>query len=84
MTKRHLKLTAATLAITAALSLAACGGEPDHPEETYDYQIDMNDYNNAITKQDEVYLLLANKKTMLGTMGYSRLASMRLTAFTGR
>lgn len=67
MTKRHLKLTAATLAITAALSLAACGGEPDHPEETYDYQIDMNDYNNAITKQDEVYLLLANKKTVLGS-----------------
>ena len=63
MKKRTLRIAAATLALTALLT--ACGSK--EPEEKYDYSIDMENYEKAISTKDDAYLLLANKKTKLGS-----------------
>ena len=62
--KRILKITAAAMAIAAMLT--ACGPETDKKDE-YGYNIDMEKYQNAISTTDKAYLLLANKKTILGS-----------------
>lgn len=56
MFKKTMKAAAAVLALTALLS--SCGGGlPD-----YDYQIDMKDYQNAVTAEGKAYLTLVNKE----------------------
>ena len=61
MKKRTIRLTAAALALTALLT--ACGSKS---QEKYEYNIDMKQYEKAISTKDEAYLLLANKKSKLG------------------
>lgn len=62
MFKKTLKTAAAAaLALTALLS--SCGGGlPD-----YEYQIDMNPYENAVTVSGKTYLTLVNKENPCGT-----------------
>ena len=64
MLKHSLRLLAAALAIASLMT--ACTTPEAEPQETYDYQIDMNRYETAITAQDPAYLLLANKQHALG------------------
>ncbi len=59
MFRRTLKTLTVTLAVTALLS--SCGG--GLPE--YDYNIDMKDYESAITVTDKAYLILTNKQNPL-------------------
>ena len=59
--KRTVQITAAALALTAILT--ACGAK--EPQEEYDYNIDMEQYENAIFAKDDAYLLLANKQNKL-------------------
>ena len=61
MLHRSLKALTAALAVSALLS--SCGG--GLPE--YDYNIDMKDYESAITVNDNAYLVLANKQNPLGS-----------------
>ena len=42
-------------------SISACNKLP-----AYDYNVDMKDYESAITVTDKAYLILANKETKLG------------------
>ena len=64
MHSKTLKLTAAAMALTALL--ASCQQKED-PKPDYDYQIDMDQYETAITAKDQTYLILANKQTPLGS-----------------
>ena len=60
-TKKALRITAATLMLSALL--ASCGEKaPD-----YDYTIDMEPYQTAISTSDQAYLKLANKQSPLET-----------------
>ena len=60
-TKKALRITAATLMLSALL--ASCGEKaPD-----YDYTIDMELYQTAISTSDQAYLKLANKQSPLET-----------------
>ncbi len=62
--KKALRLTAAALMLSALL--ASCGDKaPD-----YDYQIDMEHYQTAISVTDKAYLKLANKQMPL-EIGYA-------------
>lgn len=60
--------TTRTRTVIAALTLAAalftsCGGTQS---DDYDYQIDMTDYESAVTADGKAYLLLVNKQNPLG------------------
>lgn len=61
MFKRSARIAVAAVALTALLS--SCGGGlPD-----YDYQIDMKNYENAVTAGGKVYRTLVNKENPCGT-----------------
>ncbi len=52
--------------LAGALILASCTGEKGGLPEDFDYQIDMNEYESAVTSDEAAYLLLANKQNPLG------------------
>lgn len=60
MIRKFLITLAALLAVTASIS--ACNNSP-----AYDYNVDMKDYESAITVTDKAFLVLANKETKLGS-----------------
>ena len=59
---KPIRAAAAALAVTALL--AACGETPAAP--TYDYEIDMQKYQAAISVTDTTYLVLVNKQNPCG------------------
>ena len=63
MFNKVLKLTASAMALAALLS--SCGKQDAGPD--YDYQIDMENYQTAISATDKSYLILANKQNALGS-----------------
>jgi LAS superfamily LD-carboxypeptidase LdcB len=60
-TKKALRITAATLMLSALL--ASCGDKAPN----YDYTIDMDLYQAAISTSDQAYLMLTNKQFPLKT-----------------
>ncbi len=60
----HAKRTLAVLAVTATL-LTACGNANGLPKD-YDYQIDMTEYESAVTANDSAYLKVVNKQNPMG------------------
>ena len=59
--KKYVRAAVAALGVT--LLLTACGGKG---RPSYDYGIDMESYENAITVKDESYLILVNKQHPCG------------------
>lgn len=59
MIRKFLICLMALAALTTSIS--ACNKLP-----AYDYNVDMKDYESAITVTDKAYLILANKETKLG------------------
>lgn len=59
MIRKFLITLIALLAVTASIS--SCNHSP-----AYDYNVDMKDYESAITVTDKAYLILANKENKLG------------------
>ena len=61
MFKKTVKTAVAALALIALLSSCGGAGLPN-----YDYEIDMKDYQNAVTVTDRSYLILVNKENPCG------------------
>ena len=55
---------AAVAAVGVAFLLSSCGGGGGLPN--YDYQIDMEKYEDSITVTDRSYLTLVNKQNPCG------------------
>ena len=55
---------AAVAALSVTLLLASCGKDRG---PSYDYEIDMEPYESAITVKDKSYLILINKQNPVGT-----------------
>lgn len=55
---------AAVAALSVTLLLASCG---KNKGPSYDYEIDMEPYESAITVKDKSYLILINKQNPVGT-----------------
>lgn len=61
MLKRTRNIAAALI---AAALFTACS--PSDPPPQYDYQIDMEKFESAVSADDKAYLILANKQNVLG------------------
>ena len=62
LSKKCVKIAVVALGVT--LLLSACNGKETTPN--YEYGIDMESYENAITAKDESFLILVNKQNPCG------------------